>query len=244
MPLRDGLPSSKRIAARSASGVTAEERWAAIEDAGRLRDASELLYLSAFLTPSPNRSTDPLGDLVSRYARSHGPFTTSDVAQRFGLGVGDRHRRSRAADRRAAGSTAASSGPAAAASSGVTPACCDRSADARWRGCARKSSRWPASTFGRFLPAWQHARNPLRGVDGVLRAVEQLQGAVLPASALEQLVLPSRVADYTPAMLDELTVSGDVVWAGRGALPGNDGWVALYPAESATAAAADPRPAT
>lgn len=91
----------------------------------------------------------------------------------------------------------------------------------------------PATTFGRFLPAWQHARNPLRGVDGVLRAVEQLQGAVLPASALEQLVLPSRVADYTPAMLDELTVSGDVVWVGRGSLPGNDGWIALYPAESA-----------
>ena len=90
------------------------------------------------------------------------------------------------------------------------------------------------SAFGRFLPAWQHARNPLRGLDGVLRAVEQLQGAVLPASAIEQLVLPSRVADYNPAMLDELTVSGDVIWAGHGSLPGNDGWVALYPADTAS----------
>src|SRR5450432_3158027 len=91
-----------------------------------------------------------------------------------------------------------------------------------------------AATLGRFLPAWQHARSPLRGVDGVLRAVEQLQGAVLPASALEQLVLPSRVADYTPTMLDDLTISGEVVWAGHGSLPGNDGWVALYLADNAS----------
>ena len=42
-------------------------------------------------------------------------------------------------------------------------------------------------------------------------------------------MLPSRVADYTPAMLDELTLAGEVVWAGAGSLPGKDGWVALAP---------------
>jgi ATP-dependent Lhr-like helicase len=72
-----------------------------------------------------------------------------------------------------------------------------------------------------------------RGIDGVLRAVEQLQGAVVPASALESLVLPARVADYSPSMLDELTSSGEVLWAGGGSLPGNDGWVSLQLADSA-----------
>jgi ATP-dependent Lhr-like helicase len=70
----------------------------------------------------------------------------------------------------------------------------------------------------------------------VLRAVEQLAGVAVPASALETLVLPSRVVDYTPALLDELTLSGEVLWTGAGALPGGDGWVVLAPSEIASLA--------
>jgi ATP-dependent Lhr-like helicase len=74
------------------------------------------------------------------------------------------------------------------------------------------------AALARFLPQWQHIGkgHGLRGTDGLARAIEQLQGASVPASALEKLVLPSRVADYTPAMLDELTSAGEVVWAGAG----------------------------
>jgi ATP-dependent Lhr-like helicase len=82
----------------------------------------------------------------------------------------------------------------------------------------------------------------LRGLDGLVRAVEQLQGASVPASALEKLVLPSRVSGYTPAMLDELTASGEVLWSGAGALPGNDGWVSLYLADTAPLLLPEPRP--
>ena len=46
--------------------------------------------------------------------------------------------------------------------------------------------------------------------------VEQLQGSPVPASAWERLVLPARVADYSPPMLDELSGSGEVLWAGSG----------------------------
>jgi ATP-dependent Lhr-like helicase len=46
-------------------------------------------------------------------------------------------------------------------------------------------------------------------------------------------VLPSRVADYSPALLDELTLAGEVVWSGAGSLAGSDGWVVLAPAEIA-----------
>src|SRR5262249_34696744 len=98
----------------------------------------------------------------------------------------------------------------------------------------------PTEALARFLPAWQGvagsgsgAGGRLRGVDGVLRVVEQLQGAAVPASALESLVLPARVAGYSPAMLDELTAAGEVVWTGAGSLPGNDGWVLLAPADTA-----------
>ncbi|HET8867254.1 MAG TPA: ATP-dependent helicase, partial [Agrococcus sp.] len=90
-----------------------------------------------------------------------------------------------------------------------------------------------AGSLGRFLPAWQHVGGSLRGIDGVLQTIEQLQGVALPASAWESLVLPSRVRDYSPAWLDELTASGEVVWAGEGSLPGNDGWLSLHLAELA-----------
>ena len=70
------------------------------------------------------------------------------------------------------------------------------------------------ATLGRFLPAWQNVTasgvRGLRGVDGVVAVVEQLAGCAVPASALESLVLSSRVVDYAPSMLDELTASGEV----------------------------------
>ena len=52
--------------------------------------------------------------------------------------------------------------------------------------------------LARFLQGWQGVGGRLRGRDGLVRVVEQLSGAVLPASALESLVLPARVADYSP----------------------------------------------
>jgi ATP-dependent Lhr-like helicase len=92
----------------------------------------------------------------------------------------------------------------------------------------------PPQALARFLPAWQgmgvHAG---RGLDALLRAVEQLAGAAIPASMLESVVLAGRVADYSPSMLDEITSSGEVLWAGHGSLPRNDGWVSLHLAENA-----------
>ena len=87
--------------------------------------------------------------------------------------------------------------------------------------------------LARFLPAWQNVGGRLRGVDGVVTVIEQLAGCAVPASALESLVLPSRVADYQPSMLDELTATGEVLWAGHGGLPGSDGWVSLHMADTA-----------
>ena len=79
------------------------------------------------------------------------------------------------------------------------------------------------TALARFLPAWNgigvlRGSDALRGVDGVLRAVEQLAGALLPASAVESLILPARVPGYTPALLDELTTAGEVLWTGHGSL--------------------------
>jgi ATP-dependent Lhr-like helicase len=212
--------------------VTGEERWAAIEDAGRMRDALGSPLPVGVPDAFTESVADPLGDLVARYARTHGPFVATDVARRFGLGVAIVN----GVLERFAASGRVNRGEFRPGGSGIE--WCDAGVlrSIRRRSLARLRKEVepvPAAMLGRFLPAWQHARAPLRGVDGLMRTIEQLQGAVLPASALEQLVLPSRISDYSPAMLDELTVSGDVVWAGHGALPGNDGWVALYVADNA-----------
>ncbi len=96
-----------------------------------------------------------------------------------------------------------------------------------------------AVDFARFLPSWQGV-GQRRGVEGVLQVVDQLAGVPVPASALESLILPSRVIDYQPAMLDELTASGEVLWQGRGAIGDADGWISLHPAETAELTLAEP----
>jgi ATP-dependent Lhr-like helicase len=74
----------------------------------------------------------------------------------------------------------------------------------------------------------------------VLEIIERLAGTPVPASALESLVLPARLPGYSPAMLDELTSAGEVVWSGAGALPGGDGWLVLAPADTAQLLLPDP----
>jgi ATP-dependent Lhr-like helicase len=79
-------------------------------------------------------------------------------------------------------------------------------------------------------------------VDGVLSVIDQLAGCAVPASALEPLVLGARVRDYEPSYLDELTASGEVIWAGHAALPGSDGWVSLHLADQASLTLPDHQP--
>ena len=222
--------------------VAGEEHWAAVEDAGRLRDALGTALPVGVPVAFTEPVKDPLGDLVARYARTHGPFTTGEAATRFGLGAavadGTLHR-------------LAASGRVVQGEfrpGGAGQEWCDAAVLRRLRRRSLAALRQelepvPPATLGVFLPQWQHVgTHGLRGMDGLARAVEQLQGASVPASALEKLVLPSRVVGYSPAMLDELTSSGEVLWAGAGALPGKDGWVSLYVADSAPLLLPGPQP--
>lgn len=252
----DELVTTRRAISVIIAGVS---RVAAIEDAGRLRDALGVALPvgipNAFLEPFP----DPLGDLVARFARTHAPFPTHAVARRLGIGIAVARltlQRLEGQGRIASGfflpDPSTSSGTTGETSSGADGTSADGS-----RGSARDETEWcdsevlrrlrmrslaairgsvePVSpqAFARFLPVWQHLTRPLEGLDGVAAVIEQLAGVPIPASAWESLVLPSRVRDYTPALLDELTASGEVIWSGQGTLPGRDGWVALHPADAA-----------
>jgi ATP-dependent Lhr-like helicase len=231
--------------------VAGQERWVAVEDAGRLRDGLGVALPpgvpDAFTEPVP----DPLGDLVARYARTHGPFTAATVAQRFGLGTAvttDALRRL-AADGRVAEGEFLPGGRG-------TEWCETGMLRLLRRRCLAKLRREaepvPPHVFARFLPTWQNAgraagrgrgagTRPARPArpdrpatpDAVYDVIEQLAGVPIPASALETQVLPGRVPGYSPALLDELTAAGEIVWSGAGGLPGGDGWLVIAPADAA-----------
>ncbi|MEU5159865.1 ATP-dependent helicase [Streptomyces sp. NPDC020875] len=241
-----GLAAARRAIRVRIAGA---ETWAAIEDAGRLRDALGTALPVGVPEAFTEPVKDPLGDLLARYARTHGPFTTARAAARFGLGPavtdGALHRLA-ATGRIVVGEFHPA--PAALGPDGAGQEWCDATVLRRLRRRSLAALRQelepvPPTALADFLPRWQHiGGRELRGADGLARAVEQLQGVAVPASALEKLVLPSRVHGYTPALLDELTTTGEIVWAGAGALPGKDGWIALYPADSAPLLLPAPHP--
>ncbi|HWC35655.1 MAG TPA: DEAD/DEAH box helicase [Mycobacteriales bacterium] len=207
--------------------IAGEQRWIAVEDCARVRDAlgvpPPVGVPHAFLEPV----AAPLTDLLSRFARRRGPFVTAQAATRFGLGtavVDMELARMHGAGRLVRGEFRPG---------GTGVEWCDpdvlrslrRRSMAKLRGEIEPVAQ---AAFARFLPAWQGVgAHSARGTGALLRAIEQIGGVAVPASALESIVLPSRVADYRPELLDELTASGEVVWAGQGALPGGDGWLAL-----------------
>ncbi|GFJ77893.1 hypothetical protein Phou_020730 [Phytohabitans houttuyneae] len=212
--------------------IAGEDRWIAVEDAGRYRDALGVALpvgvAQAYVEPVP----DPLGDLVARYARTHGPFTAAACAARFGLGVFVVEQ----ALRRLAATGRVVSGEFSPEGAGAEWCDAEVLRMLRRRSLAalrREIEPVPPRALATFLPRWQHLGASSRGVEAVAAAVEQLQGAAVPASALERLVLPGRVADYSPAYLDELCSSGEVLWAGSGAIAGGDGWVTLAYADVA-----------
>src|SRR3954468_16973922 len=241
--------------------IAGAERWLAVEDAGRVRDALGVALPvgvpEAFTEPVP----DPLGDLVVRYARTHGPFPAGECATRFGLGVAvvtgvlDRLV---GAGRLVRGELRRVGHPGESTTLPGGLEYCDAEVLRRLRRASLARLRAEVEpveqrALGRFLPAWQGVRTGADdgrrgrirrapGVEDVLGVVEQLAGAPLPASALESLVLPARLPGYSPALLDELTAAGEVTWGGWGALAGSDGWLAVAPADVADLLLPDPEP--
>ncbi|MBW0109671.1 ATP-dependent helicase [Pseudonocardia sp. KRD-182] len=244
-----GLESARRAIRVRMGG---EERWLAIEDAGRVRDALGAALPVGVPEAFTEPVADPLGDLVLRFARSHGPFAAAQCAARFGLGVAvvagvlDR----------LVGSGRVVRGELRPGAEGIEY--CDAEVLRRLRRGSLARLRAEVEpveqrALGRFLPAWQGVRTGADdgrrgrmrrapGAEDVLGVVEQLAGAPLPASALESLILPARLPGYTPALLDELTAAGEVTWTGCGPLAGSDGWLAIAPADVADLLLPEPEP--
>lgn len=213
--------------------------YAAIEDAGKLRDALGTPLPTgipaAFLEPV----ADPVQDLILRYARTHVPFSLTEIAAALSLGVAVLRPildQLVAAGRLSLGAFR----PVEIVPEGISgDEYCDvqvlRTIRTRSLAALRAEVEpVDQSTFARFLPAWQQVNSALTDPDGVYEVIMQLAGADLPASALESFVLPARIKGYQSSWLDELCSSGDVLVCGAGAAGGKDGWLSLHTAEHAT----------
>jgi len=203
---------------------------AAVEDAGLLRDALGTVppggVPNVFLEPVPG----PLEALVLRFARSHGPFTTAEVAARLALDPAELEAELHALERLEK-LVRGEIRPGGSDREWCDPDVLRRIRRATLAVLRREVEPAEQAAFGRFLPAWHGIgrRQTLR------EALVPLQAVALPVPLWESEVLPRRVPDYRPADLDALCASGDVVWVGAGL-----DRIALYFREDAAALGAPP----
>ena len=207
--------------------VNGEERWIDAADAGLYRDALGVAppggLPASFLEDVP----DALSRLLRRYAATHGPFTAAEVKARYGIDASAALRELEREDvlvrgeLRPGGQRAGmvrSRGAAAAA-----PRLAGRAAQGDRARRAARAGPLPPRLAGRRPPPASGA-----GIDRLREALVPLQGWRCPAEVWERDVLPRRVGAYSPAWMDQLCASGEVVWIGAGALGRGSGRVALY----------------
>lgn len=226
-PLLDLLVSEGRVLPVNVAG---QLRYLAVEDASRMRDALGVALPEGLPEALLQPVADPLGDLCRRYGRTHGPFTTGELAARFGLGSAV----AEAMLRRLAVSGKLLEGEFRP--EGTETEWCDADVLTKIRQRSRARLRHEIEpveprVLGRFMTRWQAVARPRRGMDGLLDAIEGLEGAWVAASILESEILAARVEDYNPADLDSLLAAGEIVWVGTEPLGERDGRVALYLAD-------------
>lgn len=210
--------------------IAGETRYVAVEDAARYRDAvGTVLPLGlphTLLGPVP----EALTELIARYARTHVGFGVADVAARFGV-ASSQVRRALDALTASGRLVEGEFTPGATHEEWIDREVLGR---AKRRSLARlRKTIEPvsAASYARFLAGWHRIGKGARGLDAVLDAVEQLQGLPLLASVLESEILPARVANYHAGMLDELCLSGEVLWRGIESVGPNDARIALFIAD-------------
>jgi ATP-dependent Lhr-like helicase len=220
----DGLVAERRAVSMRIGG---EERFIASEDAGLYRDALGAVppggLPDVFLEPVE----EPLERLVRRYARTHGPFNTSDLPGRYGIDPGAVLRELE----RGGGLVRGELRPGGREREWCDPDVLRRLRRASLATLRKEVEAVEQKQLARFLPAWQgvDAAPPGgAGIDRLREVLVPLQGLALTPETWERDVLPRRLGAWSPAWLDQLCSGGEIVWIGAGALGRSSGRVALY----------------
>ena len=207
--------------------IARDKRFIAVEDASRYRDALGTPIPHGVAERYLEPVADPVGDLVLRYARTHGPFTPQDVARRYGLGVAViQHALSRFVERGRLIEGEFRPG-------GTQREWCETEVlrIVRRRSLAKlRKEAEPVEqpVLARLFTSWQGVTRKRRGLDALLEVVETLQGFPMAASIFESEILSARIEDYKPSDLDTLSAAGEIVWVGVEPLGERDGRIALY----------------
>jgi ATP-dependent helicase Lhr and Lhr-like helicase len=218
------LVAERRVAEIRIGG---EERFIAAEDAGLYRDALGVPPPGGLPDSFLEAPEDPLETLVRRYARTHGPFPTGQLARRYGVDPSAPLRELERAGVLVRGELLPG---------GSEREWCDADVLRRVRRNSlahlrREVEATDRRELARFLPSWHNVdahRAAGAGIDRLREALIPLQGVTLTPAVWERDVLPRRLGAYSPTWLDELCTSGEIVWLGAGALGRSDGRVALY----------------
>jgi ATP-dependent Lhr-like helicase len=212
--------------------IGGEQRFIAAEDAGLYRDAFGAVPPGGLPEAFLEEVAEPLARVVRRYARTHGPFTTGQLGERYAIDPGPVLRELERAGDLVRGELRPG---------GAEREWCDPDVLRRLRRASLASLRKevePAEqrALARFLPAWQgvDAAPPgSAGVDRLREVLVPLQGLALSPEVWERDVLPRRVGAYSPAWMDQLCAGGELVWVGAGSLGRSSGKVVLYFREDA-----------
>jgi ATP-dependent Lhr-like helicase len=219
--------------------IGGEPRWVAADDAGLYRDALGAVPPGGLPDAFVADVERPLEKLAARYARTHGPFTTAELRDRYGV------------DPTSALQALERSGAVVRGElrpGGSEREWCDAEVLRRLRRASlavlrKEIEASDQRALAAFLPSWQGVdRHPAAGagIDRLREVLVPLQGLALPADVWERDVLPRRTGAYSPTWMDQLCASGEVVWVGAGALGRNSGKVALYFRDDAEAIGAPP----
>lgn len=223
-PLADELVRARR-AVRVDIGRDA--RLVAVEDIARYRDALGVTpppgLPAALLEGAPNA----LSGLLGRFARTHGPFTLEEIAERFGLGA--EVARAALMTLVASGRLVAGSFTPSTAASQFVDAEVLRTIKRRSLAHLRKAVEpVTGEALARFLGSHHGVVRPRTGAEAVLATIERLEGLALPASVWFADVFPDRVRDFSPSLLDELCSAGEVVWRGVEPIGQTDARIAFH----------------
>ncbi len=228
-PLQELIRTRRAIPIR----ILSETRYVAVEDMVRFRDTLGVPTPPGIPKALLTAVANPIGDLVRRYARTHGPFTTMNFAARFGFPaaiVEAELKQLQASGRLIDGEFRPG---------GAHHEWCDSEVLRLIRSNSLSKLRKEIEpvdqvVLARFVTRWQGVVRPRRGLDAVLDAVEVLQGAPLPASVFESEILRARVSDYSPGELDTLMAAGEIVWCGVEPLGEHNGRINLFLADHLT----------